>query len=127
MNISEVSRKFDITPDALRYYEKIGLLPRITRSESGIRNYSRKDIEWVEFIKCMRNAGLTIESLIEYVKLFNQGDDTVSARKDILVNQRKALVAKMSEMNKSLEVLDYKISIYETKFLDKEKNLRKDR
>ena len=64
-------------------------------------------------MKCMRKAGVQIEALIEYVELFRQGDETISARKDILVEQRRRLVQKMDDMQETLERLNYKIEKYE--------------
>lgn len=113
MTIAEVSKKFNLSPDTLRYYERIGLLPSVNRTQSGIRNYTEGDCRWVEFVKCMRNAGLPIEVLIEYVALFQQGDSTIEARKDILVDQRKQLIGRMQEMKSTLERLEYKIARYE--------------
>ena len=124
MRISEVSEKYDITADTLRYYERIGLIPTVNRDASGIRNYTEIDVEWVDFIKCMRNAGLTIEVLTEYVKLVQQGDPTIEARKDILKKQRDQLLHKMDEMQKTLDRLNYKIEIYENAVLKKEKTLQ---
>ena len=69
MRISEVSKQCDISADTLRYYERIGLLPPVNRSVSGIRDYSDLDVRRVEFIKCMRTAGLPIEVLIKYYGL----------------------------------------------------------
>lgn len=125
MKIAEVSKKFGLSQDTLRYYERIGLLPNINRNKSGIRNYSEEDCRWVEFIKCMRNAGLPIEVLIEYVTLFQKGDETIAARKELLTEQRKLLVGKMDEMKKTLERLDYKIESYEQSVVKKEKELKK--
>lgn len=125
MTIAEVSEKFDITQDTLRYYERIGLLPHINRSKSGIRNYTEEDCGWVEFIKCMRAAGLPIEVLIEYVALFQQGDKTADTRKKLLIEQRKQLMARMEDMKKTLERLDYKIARYEQSIVEKEKILRR--
>lgn len=125
MTIAEVSGKFDISQDTLRYYERIGLLPHINRSKSGIRNYTEEDCGWVEFIKCMRAAGLPIEVLIEYVALFQQGDKTADARKELLIEQRKQLMARMEDMKKTLERLDYKIARYEQSIVEKEKILRR--
>ena len=113
MTIAEVSEKYDITQDTLRYYERIGLIPRVTRNKSGIRDFTEDDIRWVEFIKCMRSAGLPIETLMEYVKLFQQGDETIEARKRILMEQRRQLVKKMEDMKETLERLDIKIARYE--------------
>jgi len=91
MTIAEVSKKFGLSQDTLRYYERIGLLPCVNRNKSGIRDYSEEDCKWIEFIKCMRNAGLPIEVLIEYVTLFQKGDEAIAARKELLIEQRKLL------------------------------------
>ena len=123
MTISEVSKKNEISADTLRYYERIGLLPPVPRTKSGLRNYDDESCGWIEFIKCMRSAGLPIEVLIEYVSLFRQGDETVSVRKDILVEQREIIHKKIVEMQKTLERLDYKISLYENKSFECEEKL----
>ena len=120
MKIAEVSEKYAISVDTLRYYERIGLIPPVTRTESGIRDYGEIDINRVEFIKCMRNAGLPIEALIEYMTLLQQGEQTSEARKEILVEQRAILATRLAEMQKTLELLDYKISVYEQKIKPKE-------
>ena len=83
MTIAQVSQKYGISADTLRYYERIGLLPPVGRTKSGIRAYTEEDCNWVNFIKCMRSAGLPVETLIEYVGLFGQGDETIPARKDV--------------------------------------------
>ena len=106
MNIAEVSKKYNLTQDTLRYYERVGLLPKVNRTASGIRDYTEEDCRWVEFIKCMRQAGLPIEVLIEYVALFQKGDETIEARK-------QQLIERLDEMNKTLERLNYKIAAYE--------------
>ena len=69
MTIKEVSEKYDISQDTLRYYERIGMIPPVTRTSSGIRDYQESDLGWVEHVICMRSAGLPVESIIEYVKL----------------------------------------------------------
>jgi DNA-binding transcriptional MerR regulator len=113
MQISELSEKFDISPDTLRYYERVGLIPPVHRSKSGLRDYDESDVRWVEFIKCMRSAGLPIEQLAKYVQLFPLGEATVEARKQILMDQRDQLLARMAELQRTLDVLNYKIALYE--------------
>lgn len=125
MTIAEVSEKYDISQDTLRYYERIGLIPHVNRNKSGIRDFTEDNCRWVEFAKCMRSAGLPIEALIEYVTLFQQGDETSEARKQILIEQRKQLLEKMEDMKKTLERLDYKITRYEQSVVEKEKTLKK--
>jgi DNA-binding transcriptional MerR regulator len=123
MKIAEVSERCGISPDTLRYYERIRLISPVNRNDSGIRDYGDLDLKRVEFIKCMRSAGLTIEVLIEYFGLVQQGDSTVDARKQILKEQRKHLAAKMEELQKTLDLLDYKIALYENAVLKKEKEI----
>ena len=125
MMIAEVSKKYDLSPDTLRYYERIGLLPNIHRSQSGIRDYSEEDCRWIEFIKCLRSAGLPIEVLIEYVTLFQQGDATIEERKQLLIEQRVQLLHKMEDMRETLERLNFKIESYEKAGSSCEKNLIK--
>lgn len=112
MTITEVSKNFDISADTLRYYERIGLIPSVNRTPGGIRNYTEKDCQWVEFAKCMRSAGIQVEALIEYVALFQKGQETSEARKQILIEQREQLLARMTEMQKTLERLNMKIERY---------------
>lgn len=123
MKISEVSERSGISSDTLRYYERIGLIPPVNRNKNGIRDYNEIDVKRVEFIKCMRSAGLPIEALIEYYGLVQQGDQTIEIRKEILNEQREQLVAKMEEIQKTLDLLDYKIRVYEDTVLKKENEI----
>ena len=113
MTIAEVSRRFDLSADTLRYYERIGLIPPVPRTKSGIRDYDEESCNWIELMKCMRAAGVQIEALIEYVALFQRGDETVEARKALLIEQREQLMARMEEMQQSLDRLNHKIERYE--------------
>lgn len=121
MKIAEVSEQYGISLDTLRYYERIGLIPPVTRNESGIRDYNELDVRRVEFVKCMRSAGLPIEVLIEYIGLVQRGDQTIETRKDILVEQRQLLISRMEQMQKTLDILDHKIEVYEKAVLKNEK------
>ena len=123
MKISEVSKKYDIPVDTLRYYEKAGLLPNVRKNSSGIRDYSESDCGWVEFIKCMRGAGLPVEVLKRYIELFFEGDSTLMARKSILVEERQKLIEKRDAIQATIDRLDYKISVYEDKMISCEKKL----
>jgi DNA-binding transcriptional MerR regulator len=124
MTITEVSRLYGLSPDTLRYYERIGLLPPVTRTAGGIRDYTPEDCRWVEFAKCMRGAGLQVEALVEYVALFQQGEATAADRKRILLEQREQLLERMQEMQETLERLNRKIDQYEQVILPAEQRLR---
>lgn len=125
MTIAEVSKRCDITADTLRYYERIGLIPAINRNTSGIREYTEEDCNWIQFIKCMRNAGLSIEILIEYLNMLQKGNSTVKARKELLMEQRSQLAVRIEEMQGTLERLDMKIDRYEDIILVNEEHLKR--
>ena len=113
MTIKEVCEKYDITADTLRYYERVGVIPAVSRTKGGIRDFTEEDISWVENAICMRNAGLPVEMLIEYVKLFQEGDSTFTARRDLLAEAREELQEQLDRINETAKLLDYKISRYE--------------
>lgn len=123
MTIAEVCKKYDITADTLRYYERIGLIPKVPRTSGGIRDYDEESCGWIELMKCMRKAGVEIEALIEYVALFRQGDHTIDARKNILIEQRVRLEERMADMQRSLDTLNVKIERYEQGLMKKEQIL----
>lgn len=124
MTIAEVAKKYSLTPDTLRYYERIGLLPEIRRTPGGVRNYSENDCGWVEYIKCMRSAGVSVETLVEYVRLFRLGPGTIPARKKLLLEQREQIAARISELNEVLARLDWKLDGYEERMLKYEEKLK---
>ena len=113
MTIKEVSEKFNISQDTLRYYERVGMIPPVTRTSGGIRDYQESDLGWVELAICMRSAGLPVEALIEYVKLTQEGDKTIEARLQLLSEQRESLIEQQKKINDTLKRLDYKIGRYE--------------
>ena len=113
MTIKEVSEKYGISQDTLRYYERVNVIPAVTRTSGGIRDYQEDDLRWVELAVCMRNAGLPIESLIEYQRLFQAGDSTIPARLNLLKGQMDILEKQKQQINETINRLSYKISRYE--------------
>lgn len=113
MTIKEVCAQYDITPDTIRYYERVGVIPAVKRTKGGIRDFSEEDIKWVKNAICMRNAGLPVEMLIEYVRLFQEGDSTFQARRDLLVEARAEIQKQLDETQETMNLINYKISRYE--------------
>lgn len=113
MTIKEVGERYGISGDTLRYYERIGMIPPVARTAGGIRDYTPEDLGWVELVLCMRSAGLPIEAIIEYVKLYQLGDSTFKARLELLEEQREALEEQKQKIDAALTRLNYKISRYE--------------
>ena len=113
MTIKEVSQKYNISSDTLRYYERVGMIPPVTWTAGGIRDYSESDLGWVELALCMRGAGLPVEAMIEYVKLCQQGDSTIEARMLLLKEQMETLLEQKAQIESTIKRLDFKIPRYE--------------
>ena len=113
MNISEAAKISGLTAATLRYYESEGLIPPVTRKNGGVRDYQKDDLGWIDFIKCMRSAGMSVESLIEYTTLFRNGEQSDEARKNILIRERDQLIAKQKEISETIERLNGKIKSFE--------------
>lgn len=122
MTIKEISEKYDITKDTLRYYEKIGLISEVPRSKNGIRNYDEASCKRIEFIKCMRSAGVEIEILIKYMELLEKGTKTAIDRRDLLAEQKAKLLEKQKSINETIERLDYKLKLYDEIIAGKRKD-----
>ena len=113
MVISEVSEKYGLTQDTLRYYERIGLIPPVKRKPNGIREYDDSNCGWIEFIHCMRRAGIPVEVLVEYVQLYQMGSDTKAARKELLREEFRRLEERIAELQAVKNRLAYKIEHYD--------------
>lgn len=124
MRIAEVSKTYDISADTLRYYERVGLLPPVQRTKSGVRDYSEADCARIQFIKCLRGANVSIEALVEYMQLLDQGDATIAARKALLEEQRDLVQARIDEMQAGLDRLNYKIDHYDSLMREAEQRIK---
>jgi DNA-binding transcriptional MerR regulator len=113
MTIKEVSECVNVSSDTLRYYERVGMIPPVHRTESGIRDYTQKDLDWVRLAICMRSAGLPVEVMIEYLKLYQKGDSTIPARLQLLTEQKEVLLEQRKNIDATLDRLNYKIARYE--------------
>jgi DNA-binding transcriptional MerR regulator len=113
MLISEVSEKYGLTQDTLRYYERVGLIPPVPRKPNGIRDYDDYSCGWVEFIHCMRNSGIPVEVLVEYVQLYQQGSKTKEARIGLLQEELKRLDERIANLQATRSRLAYKIEHYD--------------
>lgn len=122
VTIKEVSEKYGISQDTLRYYERSGIIPPVSRTASGIRDYQQSDLGWVELSLCLRNAGVSVQAIAEYVRLALEGDWTITDRLNILRGERESLYEQKTQLSAALDRLDYKIALYEQKL----RNLNKE-
>lgn len=112
MNIKKAAELVDLSADTIRYYERIRLVPPITRTASGIRDFQQADLDALEFVKCFRAAGVSVESLIEYMALYQEGAKTRQARLEILQEEYEKMQERYDELGRALERLQVKIQHY---------------
>ena len=122
MTITEVSLKYGLSKDTLRYYEKVGLLDPVIKGDNGQRDYKEENLKQIEFIKCMRSVNIPISELTKYMDLFKMGDDTIKERRQILENQLSLIESQMKDLEMASEKLKTKIKLYDEQLL--EKNLK---
>lgn len=113
MNSKKVAEMFDITIDTIRYYERIGVIPPIKRDKNGYRIYTKRDLNWIFLAKSLRNAGLSINSLVEFATLAQMDGDKKLAQKEILNEQLIEIDSKIEEMNTVRDLLQYKLDTYD--------------
>ncbi|MBC1487465.1 MerR family transcriptional regulator [Listeria sp. FSL L7-1485] len=124
MNIKEASETTGVSADTIRYYERIGLIPNISRNENGVRKFDEEDLRWIDFSRQMRRAGISIEALIDYLALFREGEKTLESRMELLKEQRAELQDRIDMMQEALERLDFKIENYDTHLIPAQKKLK---
>jgi DNA-binding transcriptional MerR regulator len=121
MQMKEVCEKFDLTPDTLRYYEKVGLIGEVPRDINGYRVFSERNLNEIYFSKVMRKAGIPVQRLAEYINLVQVGEETVEERKNILLEEREMIRKNVEELQATLDILDGKISNYDERILSFER------
>jgi len=111
-SIAEAARDRRLSPHTLRYYERAGLLDAVPRDGGGRRRYTEADLERVHFLQCMRQTGMPIRRLREYVELARQGDLTVQRRLEMLEDHRAEVLLQIEELRDALTMIDYKLALY---------------
>lgn len=111
-SIHQVAEKTGMKSHVLRYYEKEGLLPCIGRTESGIRRYTDEDLELLGLISCLKNTGMSIKQIRDFVELSESGDETFSKRCEKLIEHKKKVEEDISQMHKHLLKVAHKIDFF---------------
>lgn len=113
MTIREIAAKTNMSTDTLRYYERIGLLPPVPRNAAGIRNYDEYFVNFINFIKKLKASGMSLEHIIDYIRLAEKGDATIQERKKLLAEARETLLDKINSLQLVAELADYQLRNYE--------------
>ncbi|MBN2657041.1 MAG: MerR family transcriptional regulator [Spirochaetales bacterium] len=111
--IGDVVRETGLSADTLRYYEKSQVIGPIDREGGGRRRYTRKDVEWLDFVNCLKSTGMALDTIREYRRLMLIGDETAAARKDLMVLHKKYLERQMAELQAAMNHINWKIEFYD--------------
>ena len=114
--VKQVSEKTNLAAHVLRYYEKEGLLPQVGRSKSGIRHYSEDDLEWLGLICCLKNTGMSIKQIKDFVDLSIEGDATLKQRCEMLQEHKNNVEAQIRDMQQYLTKVSHKIAFYSARY-----------
>lgn len=112
-SIGEISQRLDIAPSALRYYEKEGLLPFVERSDSGIRQFTNIDLEWLIIIDSLKRTGMPLKEIKDFVKMFEERDTTIARRLEIVRRHREVIQQQVAKLNEIILALDFKEQYYQ--------------
>ena len=110
--IKQISEKTNLTEHTIRYYDREGLIPLITRTKSGIRQFSEDDLEWINLICCLRNSGMPLQEIKEFMQLCLKGKDSLEERRELLIRHRTRIQKQMENLDNSLNIVNYKIEHY---------------
>ncbi|MFT4143748.1 MAG: MerR family transcriptional regulator [Mobilitalea sp.] len=110
--IKQISEKTNLTEHTLRYYDREGLIPFISRTSSGIRQFSEDDLEWIHLICCLRNSGMPLQEIKEFMQMCLQGAELLEERKALLVKHRTRILNEVKNLENSLGIINYKINHY---------------
>lgn len=113
-SIGEMAKILGVNPSTLRYYDKEGLLPFISRTDGGIRVFKENDMEWLKLIECLKKTNMPIKEIKRFIDLYEEGDHTAAQRLEIIRNQKESVEAQIKQLQSTLEVLEYKNWFYET-------------
>ena len=112
-SIHDISEKIGVSSHTLRYYEKEQIIPRVRRNTSGHRIYNMEDIDWINFVTCLKSTGMPISDIREFIRLCKLGDESIGDRKKLLISHREVVLARIKKLNDYLDKIAWKINYYE--------------
>ena len=120
-SIHEACARTGLTAHTLRYYEKEKLLPNVSRSAGGFRQYSEEDMEALGMICCLKNTGMSLQDISRFMALAREGDQTLRERCELLKKHRDTVIARMEEMQRHLEKVTWKVDHFTEKLAEYER------
>lgn len=112
--IGETAQLLGVPASTLRYYDKEGLLPHVDRTTGGIRRFTEQDIEGLRLVECLKQTGLSIKDIRQFMSWTQEGDATIPQRREMFHQRREAVLAQMADLQSTLDIIDYKCWFYDT-------------
>ena len=113
-SIKDVAEICDLSVHTIRFYDKEGLLPFVTRSSNGNRQFSENDLEIIKLICCLKNSGMQVKEIKQYIDLYMEGEETAPSRRQMMVEHRKSILRQISDLKKQLNIIELKIAFYDS-------------
>lgn len=98
--------------DTLKFYCNEGLVPNVKRDKNNYRIFDDNDIGWIKSLQCLKNCGMSITEMKEYMELCQMGKETIPERNIILDNKLKELEHKIQEIQESIDYIHWKKNLY---------------
>jgi DNA-binding transcriptional MerR regulator len=134
MNIKEVVEITGLSPHTIRFYEKSRLFPQINRSDTGVRQFTESDVNFIQFVSSLRKSGLSLQDIAEYakdgcvleqLKGKNFSLELIQRRVSILESHRRKLLDQRRELEMLIDAVDQKLQFYHA-YLDQDERVNKE-
>lgn len=112
-SMKQACEKTNLTYDTLKFYCNEGLVPNVKRNKNNYRIFDDKDIAWINNLSCLKNCGMSIVEMKEYLNLCLKGESSINERKIILDNKLKELEHKKNEIQDSINYINHKHKFYD--------------
>ena len=112
-SMKEVCKQTDMTYETLKYYCNEGLVPNVKRDKNNYRVFDDQDIAWIESLSCLKQCGMGITEMKQYVKLCLKGESSIPERKIILAKKKQQLLEKLQKIHASIDYINTKQQFYD--------------
>ena len=110
--IRQIAELTNLTEHTIRYYDREGMIPFLARSKSGKRQFSEDDLAWIQLVCCLRNSGMPLQEIKEFMQMCLKGEESFEERKILLTKHKEKILNDMKNLEKSLTTIQYKIDHY---------------
>lgn len=111
--MKEVCQISGLSYDTLKYYCNEGLIPNVKRDKNNRRIFDERDLSWLNNLICLKNCGMSISGIKNYLQYCLEGEKSIPTRMDVLNDQREVLLSKIKELEKNIEYIDQKQTFYQ--------------